>query len=165
MENQLTPEEQTAETIQVTYILTDNPHKNTLMSQIIERNIFRLNENQKKDVLLFAHNQEFRPTFHLSYFWQFIEKVSDPIENLAKVGGIVVPIMSQHMERDAAVLASGMCAVSSLVFGKIHGYAKDQVTAYQNITLTLNELGKIFASPTIAQEHPNLEFNNTETMP
>jgi hypothetical protein len=143
----------------IIYNFTTNHKKNESMSRLIWENRHNLGENKKEEMLSYALTQNFNPVLKINYFWRFVATVSDPIDNLARVGCVVVPAISKYMSEDNALLASAVCGVVSLVFGKIYGYTKNKVSENTKMQLTLLELGQVFSS---SSSEPSLDDQNLE---
>jgi hypothetical protein len=94
-----------------------------------------LNESQRRELALIAAGIDSNFKHPLNYhFWKFVRRVSDPISQLSMLACAVIPMIAlKDNEKANKVLSfsTTMCAIASLVLGKIHGYAENALAAYE----------------------------------
>lgn len=110
------------------------------INEYLRVNYGNLDEAQKRRIFLYASTGNFSPSPWMNYFWRFTRAVSDPLHHLGIVLCAVIPMVSVYAEYDSLNFIVSISAVSSIIFGKIDGYANDKIASYEEMLLYLRAL-------------------------
>ncbi|MDR2724436.1 MAG: hypothetical protein LBB25_04560 [Holosporaceae bacterium] len=110
-----------------------------------------LDENTRRRLELYTANRDFSPPMKLYYFWRGVGAMSDPLYNLCLLGCAVIPMIPIEGGSSGSKFATSICAVASIVLGKIGGYAENKIAHYENLQILLHAAEE---NPLFLQHHP-----------
>ncbi|MDR0581068.1 MAG: hypothetical protein LBG04_03080 [Holosporaceae bacterium] len=110
------------------------------INEYLRINYGNLDEAQKREIFLYASTGNFSPSPLMNYFWRFTRTVSNPLHNLGMLVCAVIPMISVYAEHERLNFVVSISAVSSIIFGKIDGYANDKIARYEELLLYLRAL-------------------------
>jgi hypothetical protein len=122
------------------------------INEYLRINYGNLDEAQKREIFLYASTGDFSPSPLMNYFWRFTRTISNPLHNLGMLACAVIPMVSIYAEHERLNFVVSISAVSSIIFGKIDGYANDKIARYEELLLYLRAL----------QEHRQTRLQETE---
>ncbi|MDR1982183.1 MAG: hypothetical protein LBQ08_00035 [Holosporaceae bacterium] len=155
--------DQIASTISFSSLDGVNPRALVPINAYIDRAYNNATESQKRELCTLAAMGDLSSKYPLSYyFWKFVKQVSDPISQLSMVACAVLPMLSSVNEKDSNVLSvsTTICAIASIVFGKIHGYAEIRIEECENLMLFLKaiRMDQLNQENTEEIEHANKDY-------
>jgi hypothetical protein len=120
------------------------PAGQNLINEYLFSAFRNMSEDQKRTICLDAAEGRFEPECSgLNCFWKFVRTVSDPAAQLSMLACAVMPMVSLKSENSVSKTLSfftTICAIASVVLGKIYGYSVNEITEYENAWLTLQSM-------------------------
>ncbi|MDR0753269.1 MAG: hypothetical protein LBE95_01205 [Holosporaceae bacterium] len=110
------------------------------INEYLRINYSNLDEAQKREIFLYASTGNFSPSPWMNYFWRFVRTVSNPLHNLGMLTCAVIPMVSIYAEHERLNFIVSISAVSSIIFGKIDGYANDKIASHEELLLYLHAI-------------------------